>query len=125
MESDDENDGFPKQGGEALEIGDEFDSEEEADQMPGASNDAMRQPMKANIAASSSAAGAGAAKAGDVKGAKVENQPFDIAVDVNDSEEIDSDEEEDEVNVDVNVQAQAQKQKKAQSTQQDLQQQMA
>ena len=42
MESDDENDGFPKQGGEALEIGDEFDSEEEADQMPGASSDAMR-----------------------------------------------------------------------------------
>ena len=80
--------------------------------MPGASKDAMRQPMKANIAASSQATGAGA-KPADVKGAKVENQPFDIAVDVNDSEEIDSDEEEDEVNVDVNVQAQAQKQQKA------------
>ena len=45
----------------------------------------------------------GDAKPGDVQGAKVENQPFDLAVDVNDSEEIDSDEEEDEVNVDVNV----------------------
>lgn len=100
MES--EDDGFPKQGGEAIEIGDDFDSEEETDQMPGASNDAMRQPMKANIAASSQATGAGA-KVADVKGSKVENQPFDIAVDVNDSEEIDSDEEEDEVNVDVNV----------------------
>jgi hypothetical protein len=33
----------------------------------------------------------------------VENQPFDLAVDVNDSEEIESDEEEDEVNVDVNL----------------------
>jgi hypothetical protein len=29
----------------------------------------------------------------------VENQPFDLAVEVNDSEEIDSDEEEDEVHV--------------------------
>ena len=38
----------------------------------------------------------------DVKGQKVANQPFDLAVDVNDSEEIDSDEEEDEVNVEVN-----------------------
>ena len=39
-----------------------------------------------------------------MKGEKVENQPFDLAVDVNDSEEIESDEEDDEVNVDVNVQ---------------------
>jgi hypothetical protein len=38
----------------------------------------------------------------NVKGEKVDNQPFDLAVDVNDSEEIDSDEEDDEVNVDVN-----------------------
>jgi hypothetical protein len=36
---------------------------------------------------------------GDVKGEKVENQPFDLAVEVNDSEEIESDEDEDEVNV--------------------------
>ena len=43
------------------------------------------------------------APAANVKGQKVENQPFDLAVDVNDSEEIESDEEEDEVNVDVNV----------------------
>jgi len=57
--------------------------------------------MKANIAASAQASGSKAgAKAVDVKGAKVEDQPFDLAVDVNDSEEIDSDEEEDEVNVD-------------------------
>lgn len=41
-----------------------------------------------------------------MKGEKVENQPFDLAVDVNDSEEIESDEEDDEVNVDVNVQHQ-------------------
>ena len=55
--------------------------------------------MKANIAASSGP-GAGA-KAAEVKGKQVEDQPFDLAVDVNDSEEIDSDEEEDEVNMDV------------------------
>jgi|SanBayMetagenome_1026888.scaffolds.fasta_scaffold164564_1 hypothetical protein len=44
MDSDDED--FPKQGGEALEIGDDFDSEEEADEMPPNPKDAMRQPMK-------------------------------------------------------------------------------
>ena len=60
----------------------------------------MRKPMKANIAASGTSA-----KPADVKGNKVEDQPFDLAVDVNDSEEIDSDEEEDEVNVDVDAQA--------------------
>ena len=105
MESEDEN--FAKQGGEALEIGDEFDSEEEGDAMPAAvNNDAMRQPMKANIAASAQASGSKPGqKPADVKGNKVEDQPFDLAVDVNDSEEIDSDEEEDEVNVDVNVQS--------------------
>ena len=41
-----------------------------------------------------------------MKGQKVEKQPFDLAVDVNDSEEIESDEEEDEVNLDVNVKQQ-------------------
>ena len=34
-----------------------------------------------------------------VKGDKLENQPYDLAVDVNDSEEIESDEEDDEVNM--------------------------
>ena len=72
MES--EEDGFAKQGGEALEIGDDFDSEEEADQMPAANNDAMRQPMKANIAASAQASGSKPnQKAADVKGNKVED----------------------------------------------------
>ena len=60
-----DNDDFPKQGGEALEIGDEFDSEEEADEMPSSANDAMRQPMKANIAASAQAT---AGKPAEVKG---------------------------------------------------------
>jgi len=47
---------------------------------------------------------AGAANAAaDVKGQKVDNQPFDLAVDVNDSEEIESDEEEDRMNVDMEV----------------------
>ncbi|MFN9902683.1 MAG: hypothetical protein ACK55Z_28665 [bacterium] len=34
-----------------------------------------------------------------MKGEKLENQPYDLAVDVNDSEEIESEEEEDEVNM--------------------------
>lgn len=33
----------------------------------------------------------------EVKGEKLENQPYDLAVDVNDSEEIESDEDDDEV----------------------------
>ena len=33
----------------------------------------------------------------EIKGEVLENQPYDLAVDVNDSEEIESDEEEDEV----------------------------
>lgn len=109
MES--EDDGFAKQGGEALDIGEDFDSED-ADEMPEASNDAMRQPMKPSIAQAAQSNPGAATKApaaGEVKGNKVEDQPFDLAVDVNDSEEIDSDEEEDEVNVDVNVQSQAAK----------------
>ena len=115
---DDVESGFPKQGADAIEIGDEFDdSEEEGDDVPEPQNqDAMRKPMKANIAASAAGAGSGG-KAADVKGNKVEDQPFDLAVDVNDSEEIDSDEEEDEVNVDVDAAAQqqnAQKQAQAQ-----------
>lgn len=45
--------------------------------------------------------GAGGSSPGkqDVKGQLVANQPFDLAVEVNDSEEIESDEDEDDVNV--------------------------
>jgi hypothetical protein len=57
----------------------------------------------------------GAKPGAQVKGQKVDNQPFDLAVDVNDSEEIESDEEDDEVNVDVNVQQQRPEQLQAQS----------
>ena len=87
--------------------------------MPAATEDKMRQPMKANIATSSAQApgsGSKAAKPADVKGDKVEDQPFDLAVDVNDSEEIDSDEEEDEVNVDMSANTDAQKAQAAQKT---------
>ena len=93
---DSEDDGFPKPGGEALEIGDEFDSEEEND-----NESAPAQPGKAAAQQPEGKAG-GSGPPPDVKGEKVANQPFDLAVDVNDSEEIDSDEEEDEVNVEVN-----------------------
>ena len=56
MDSDD--DGFAKQGGDAIELGDDFESEEEADEMPRASDDAMRGQMSANIATSGPAGGA-------------------------------------------------------------------
>ena len=71
MDSDD--DGFAKQGGDAIELGDDFESEEEADEMPRASDDAMRGQMSANIATSGPAGGANAAKPADVKGEKVED----------------------------------------------------
>ena len=63
-------------------------------------------PQSKNVASGSAnkQATGDAAKNAQVKGEKVDNQPFDLAVDVNDSEEIESDEEDDEVNVDVNVQ---------------------
>ena len=104
MDSDDDN-GFARKGGEALDLGEgeEFSDSEEDDDAP-----PMRKPMP-----QTKNTGTGnnvrkpdprdAAKGGQVKGQKVDNQPFDLAVDVNDSEEIESDEEEDEVNVDMNV----------------------
>lgn len=103
MDSDD--DGFAKQGGEALDIGDDFDSEEEVDD-PVPSSTANAMPQSKNVASGSANKGPDGegAKNPQVKGQKVDNQPFDLAVDVNDSEEIESDEEDDEVNVDVNVQ---------------------
>ena len=64
MESDDEN--FAKQGGEALEIGEEFDSEEENgeqdDNQMDAEKDEMRQPLKGKMG--SGAGEDGAEKAG-------------------------------------------------------------
>jgi hypothetical protein len=39
----------------------------------------------------------------DIKGQKIDNQPFDLAVDVNDSEEIESEEDEGAMNVDMQV----------------------
>ena len=96
------DDGFPKQGGtEALEIGDDFDSEEEPDDQE--SDTQNRQNMQIPDSKPKATEAAAGAKPPDVKGQKVDNQPFDLAVDVNDSEEIDSDEEEDEVNVEVNT----------------------
>ena len=77
--------GFTKQGGEALNLDDDgqFNDSEDADDMD--DDDDMREKVSG--------------KKGDVKGKELENQPYDLAVDVNDSEEIESEEEEDEVNM--------------------------
>jgi hypothetical protein len=96
MDSDDDND-FANKGGEALELGDddfsdgegEYDDQEDQPQM-----EDPKQVPKQNAPDRPT----GGSPSKDVKGEVVENQPFDLAVDVNDSEEIDSDEEEDEVN---------------------------
>lgn len=71
MDSDD--DGFPKQGGEALELGDDFDSEEEevVDNQPIAQKPDKPQGYAGKKGPE--AALAMGAKPADVKGQKVEN----------------------------------------------------
>lgn len=93
MDSDDENQEFAKQGGEALDIDEDAfdDSEEEED------DDDVPQAPQTNT--QKQGGGNSAGKQSDVKGEKVENQPFDLAVEVNDDEEIESEEEEDQVNL--------------------------
>lgn len=103
MDSDD--DGFHKQG-EALDIGEDFDSDEGEEDVPIAASKAppAKKPAPAPMP-----------KKDNVRGETVQNQPFDLAVDVDDSEEVESDEEEDEVNVDVDVKHSATAQQKAQA----------
>lgn len=94
MESDGSDDGFARnQPGEALEIGDDqFDSEDNLDdQEDEPSQEAPQKPLDSQPKAG---------PAPHVKGTTVDNQHHDLAVDVNDSEEIDSEEEEDEVQMD-------------------------
>ena len=95
MDSDD--DGFAKQGGEALDIGGVDDSEEENDDESG--EEMPTQAQNKPISSGQKPAGGNP----EVKGQKIDNQPFDLAVDVNDSEEIESEEEEDRMNVDMDV----------------------
>ena len=93
MDSDDDQQDFAKGNGEALNLenndDDEFNDSEDVDEP----EDDEAVPQK-----KSSGAKAGMPPK-EVKGEKLENQPYDLAVDVNDSEEIESDEEDDEVNM--------------------------
>ncbi len=102
MESDD--DGFAKQGGEPLDMGADFDDSEEE---PDDDDDEELEPTSSKPQALSGANGGKppgiGGKPEDIKGQKIDNQPFDLAVDVNDSEEIESEEEEDRMNVDMQV----------------------
>ena len=93
MESDNSgnNEGqFAKQGGEALELDGDFNDSEEVDEEE--ENPNMMKPQKPE-----GSGGKPPGPGGKVDGKKLENQPYDLAVDVNDSEEIESDEEDDEV----------------------------
>jgi hypothetical protein len=84
--SDSEDDGFKQNPGEALEMGeDQFDSE---DQLEEDEEDLQPEPLSKP---------APKPAASNIKGTHVDNQHHDLAVDVNDSEEIDSEEEEDEM----------------------------
>lgn len=114
MESDDEDRRFAGEGGEALELEGDYDSEEEEveedeeEEAPPQRKPQAQPPTQASKAPAGAQKKAGGASPPrqDVKGQKVENQPFDLAVEVNDSEEIDSDEEEDEVHVGTTATAQ-------------------
>jgi len=86
---------FAKQGGDALNLddaedNDAFNDSEDADDI----DDEDEAPLKKG-----SGSKTGNMPPKEVKGEKLENQPYDLAVDVNDSEEIESDEEDDEVNM--------------------------
>ena len=98
MDSDGEggNDAFAKQGGDALNLEDDDDggfNQNDSEEADPDDEDEMEPGKKG----SGSKPAPGQQK--EVKGEKLENQPYDLAVDVNDSEEIESDEEDDEVNM--------------------------
>ena len=108
MDSDNEEDqpGFPKQGGDALDLDDDDggfapNDSEEVDEGDDDDDEDMVMPdqMPEKKGSGSKVPPLAAGPPKDVKGDKLENQPYDLAVDVNDSEEIESDEEEDEVNM--------------------------
>lgn len=95
MDSDGEERHFAKQGGEALNLDDNegFNDSEDVD-------DVEDDPdAQANKKEPSPPKPAQTTQPKEVKGEKLENQPYDLAVDVNDSEEIESEEEDDEVNM--------------------------
>ena len=94
MESDGEEAAFAGKGGEALNLEDNdgFNDSEDVDDVEDDDEDAgKKEPSGQKPSA--------AAQQKEVKGEKLENQPYDLAVDVNDSEEIESEEEDDEVNM--------------------------
>jgi hypothetical protein len=107
MDSDDEQ--FAGGNGDALVLDGDYDSEEQQDEDEEDEEEPVQKPpahdpRKAQPPAGANkpaAKGPSPGKGPDVKGQVVENQPFDLAVSVNDSEEIDSEEEEDEVNMGV------------------------
>ncbi|CDW77990.1 intraflagellar transport protein 46 homolog [Stylonychia lemnae] len=122
MDSDEDEGNFARQGGQAIDLEGDFDSEEEVDDEMDDDDDEMpqpqqqvqqqpprQQPPKQQPQQKGPSPGK---KPGDVKGQVVDNQPFDLAVEVNDSEEIDSDEEGDEVHVGGPQQQQQQQQQK-------------
>ena len=96
MDSDgEEGDDFAKQGGDALNLEDGGGFANDSEEVD--PEDEEENAQEEQKASGAKAAANLAVK--EVKGEKLDNQPYDLAVDVNDSEEIESDEEEDEVNM--------------------------
>jgi len=77
-------------GGEALDLEGDFNDSEEVE-------DEEEDPQSMMKAASKKGGSGAKGPEKDVKGKELENQPYDLAVDVNDSEEVESEEEDDEV----------------------------
>lgn len=75
-----------------MDLDGDFNDSEEVDE----DDDDPQEMMKAAKQEGSGMKSSGAPPK-EVKGEKLENQPYDLAVDVNDSEEIESDEDDDEV----------------------------
>ena len=87
-----QRDQFANNGGDALN----FDNEGMQDSEDVDEEDEDEDPQQ-NMRQQESRKPEGSGQKANVKGEKLENQPYDLAVSVNDSEEIESDEEEDEV----------------------------
>ena len=102
MDSDEDNQQnqeFAKNGGQALDMmaGEGFQDSEDVDEEEDEDPQEMMKAASKKDGSGQKLPKASAAQK-EIKGEKLDNQPYDLAVDVNDSEEIESDEEDDVVN---------------------------
>ena len=95
MDSDDDQQEFAPKNGEALNL----EQNDDAFNDSGQDSEDVDEPEDDDVPQKKGSSAKPGMPPKEVKGEKLENQPYDLAVDVNDSEEIESDEEDDEVNM--------------------------